>query len=296
MSKRYKFVSATLYLGVVLSAFVGCRRGASGTARNGSANQTTNAQQVETTGPTAVDGGDLRLRYQPPKKRTASTEGHRVGTDSQAIEKLISDLNQRLILPFDISVALVDCESPDAFYDPETREVTICHQLIDNYYELFAKKLKDKVKLDDAVRAATAATFFHELGHALVDAWKIPITGREEDAVDQLSTLVLLEATEDGERMALDGALTFALYADSDGGEKIYWDEHSLDEQRFFDTICLVYGRDEEKYAYLVQDGILPEERALFCSEDYDKVSRAWRQLLAPYLKAPAQSRPKLKS
>ena len=69
----------------------------------------------------------------------------------------------------------------------------------------------------------------------------------EEDAVDQLSTLVLIEATENGEQMALDGALTFKLYADADKSEKIYWDEHSLDEQRYFDTICLVYGHDEEK-------------------------------------------------
>ena len=72
-------------------------------------------------------------------------------------------------------------------------------------------------------------------------------------------------------------------------------DEHSLDEQRFFDTICLVYGHDEEKYAYLVENGTLPEERALFCSEDYEKVNRAWRQLLAPYLKASAEPRPKLR-
>ena len=192
-------------------------------------------------------------------------------------------------------VSFEDCEQPDAFYDPETHQVTLCHQLIDEYYLLFAKKIKDKTKLDDAVRAATAATFFHELGHGLVDAWKIPITGREEDAVDQLSTLVLIERIEGGEQMALDGALSFKLYAGLDKGEKIYWDEHSLDEQRFFDTVCLVYGHDDEKFGYLVDNGTLPEERAVFCTEDYDKVSHAWLQLLKPYLKESAQPRPKLK-
>jgi hypothetical protein len=294
MSKGYKFVLAMLSLSVVLSAFVGCRKSTPGPATNGSANQTPKTQQDGTSSQATVDSGDLRLRYQPRKKRTASSEKHAVGSNPQAIEKLISDLNQRLILPFDIYVVFVDCESPDAFYDPETHEVTLCYQLIDDYYDLFANKRKDKIKLDDAVKAATLATFFHELGHSLIDAWKIPITGREEDAVDQLSTLVLIEATEDGEQMALDGALTFKLYADAAQGEKIYWDEHSLDEQRFFDTICLVYGHDEEKYAYLVKSGTLPEERALICSEEYDKVNRAWRQLLAPYLKTPAKTRQKL--
>ena len=284
-----------LSLSIVLSTFVGCRRSTSGTGQSGSGNETPKPQLVETSSPVAVDKGDLKLRYEARKQVNALTASHTVGTNPQAIEKLISELNQRLILPFDIYVVFKDCELPDAFYDPETHEVTLCYQLIDDYYDLFAKKIKDKTKLDDAVKAATVATFFHELGHSLVDAWKIPITGREEDAVDQLSTLVLIEATEGGEQMALDGALAFKLYADAYKGEKVYWDEHSLDEQRFFDTICLVYGHDEKKYAYLVSNGTLPEERASYCSEDYDKVNRAWRQLLAPYLTVSAQPRPKLK-
>jgi len=40
--------------------------------------------------------------------------------------------------------------------------------------------------------------------------------------------------------MALNGAVSFKLYADLDKGQKkIFWDEHSLDEQRFYDTLCL---------------------------------------------------------
>ena len=294
MWEGYKVVSAMLSLSIVFSAFIGSRQSTAETVDNDSANQTTKTQQVGT-GQTAVDSGDLRLRYQPRKKSSAATENHAVGSNPQVIEKLISDLNKRLKLPFDIYVVFRDCKSPDAFYDPETHEVTICYQLIDDYYDLFAKKLDDKTKLDEAVKAATVATLFHELGHALVDAWKLPITGREEDAVDQLSTLVLIEATENGEQMALEGALTFKLYADAEHGEKIYWDEHSLDEQRFFDTICLVYGHDEKKYDYLVKNGTLPEERALACAEDYERVNRSWRQLLAPYLKVPAQPRRKLR-
>jgi hypothetical protein len=241
-----------------------------------------------------ADKGDLRLRAQPPQK-TSTLQKHRSRANPQVVEKLIADLNQRLILPFDIDVLFEDCEHSDAYYDPETHQILLCYQLVDDYYRLFAKKIKDKTKLEDAVTAATAATFFHELGHGLVDAWKVPITGREEDAVDQLSTLVLIEATEGGEQMALDGALSFKLYADLASGEKkIYWDEHSLDEQRFFDIICLVYGHDDEKFAYLVDNGTLPEERASLCRQDYDRVKGAWGQLLAPYLK-PAQSRAKLK-
>jgi Putative metallopeptidase len=293
MRHSNRFRLAILIISVLIFASSGCRHSSKGPVQSDSANQTANSQTPETTGQVAVDKGDLRLRYQARKNTSASTS---VGSHPQAIEKLISELNQRLSLPFDMDVSFEDCEQPDAYYEPETHQITLCHQLIDDYSYLFAQKIKDKAKREDAVKAATAATFFHELGHGLVDAWKIPTTGREEDAVDQLSTVVLIEATEDGEQMALDGAFSFKLYADlAKGQRKIYWDEHSLDEQRFFDTICLVYGHDEEKFAYLVENGTLPEERAVFCTEDYEKVRSAWRKLLEPYLKQPPLSRPKLK-
>jgi len=236
----------------------------------------------------AEDKGDLKLNYQPRKNVDALIASQSVGTNSQAIEQVIANLNERVALPWDIVISFEDCESPDASYDPETRGLRICYQLIDEYYDLFARKLKDKARLDDAVRGAVASTFFHELGHALVDAWQLPITGKEEDAVDQLSTLVLINHTDKGEQMALDGAVTFALYAELDKNQKkLFWDEHSLDEQRFFDNICLIYGHNREKFAYLVSDGILPEERAELCSQDYPRVARSWRTLLSPYLKKP---------
>lgn len=240
------------------------------------------------------DQGDLKLRYQQRRNIRAGDDRHRVGSNQQAIEKIISDLNNRIAFPFDIYVSFEDCDGPDAFYERETHQVTICHQLIDDYYDLFSRRVKDKDKLDEAVKGATASTFFHELGHALIDVWQLPTTGKEEDAADQLSTLVLINRTEHGEQMALDGALSFKLYANLEKGAlKIYWDEHSLDEQRFYDTICLIYGHDPEKYAYLIKDGELPEERAEMCTEDYPKIARAWQQLLEPYLKQSQSSLPK---
>jgi len=231
----------------------------------------------------AIDKGDLKLSYKPRSKPAPT---HNVGSNPQALEGVIANLNERVALPWDILISFEDCEDPDAFYDPETRYLTLCYQLIDEYYDLFGRKITDKTKLDEAVRGAIASTFFHELGHGLVDAWKVPITGKEEDAVDQLSTLILIKHTQKGEQMALDGAISFKLYADLEKGEKkIYWDEHSLDEQRFYDTICLIYGNDPEKYAYLVKDNTLPEERAELCRQDYPKISNSWHQLLSPFIK-----------
>ncbi|HYY97751.1 MAG TPA: DUF4344 domain-containing metallopeptidase [Pyrinomonadaceae bacterium] len=236
----------------------------------------------------ALDKGDLKLSYQTRRGFRGGDATHRAGGDPQALQKIVADLNDRIALPYDIGVSYEDCEEPGAFYDEEKHQVTLCYQLIDEYYELFSRKVKDRAELDEVVRGAAVSTFFHEFGHALVDAWQLPITGREEDAVDQFSTLVLINETEDGERMALHGALAFERYADlGKGREKILWDEHSLDEQRFYDTICLIYGHDPEKYTYLVADRTLPVERAELCREDYPRAASSWHQLLSPYLKQP---------
>ena len=248
------------------------------------ATQASQPQPSADTNPAAaMDKGDLKLSYQPRSKPAPT---HSVGSNPQALAGVIANLNERVALPWDILISFEDCEDSDAFYDPETRKLTLCYQLIDEYYDLFGRKITDKTKLDEAVRGAVASTFFHELGHGLVDAWKVPITGKEEDAVDQLSTLILINHTQNGEQMALNGAISFKLYADLEKGEKkVFWDEHSLDEQRFYDTICLIYGHEPEKYSYLVKDNTLPEERAELCRQDYPKISNSWRQLLGPFIK-----------
>jgi len=287
MKKRTppKLVLRTLLVLFAFGMLAACERRSSTTPPNGPTNQATQPSQSNQRD---LDKGALKLDYRP---RKSNKSGSVIANDPQVLGQIVANLNEKIALPWDLTISFDDCEEPDAHYDPETRSVTICYQLIDEYNDLFSRKIKDKTKLDNAVRGALASTFFHELGHGLVDAWKLPITGREEDAVDQLSTLVLINHTNNGEPMALDGAVSFRLYADLEKGQaKIYWDEHSLDEQRFYDTICLIYGHAPEKYSYLVKDGTLPAERAELCREDYPKIAASWSKLLSPYLKLQGQS------
>ncbi|UIY28577.1 DUF4344 domain-containing metallopeptidase [Neorhizobium galegae] len=64
-----------------------------------------------------------------------------------------------------------------------------------------------KQQVEDSVEFAFGnALFFlfHEAGHMLVSEFNLPVLGREEDAVDTLSTLLLLEADDE----VFDTALT----------------------------------------------------------------------------------------
>ena len=161
----------------------------------------------------------------------------------------------------------------------------MCYELVILFIEDFAPYVSSLEELDHAILSTALFIFYHELGHALVDVLDLPITGREEDAVDQLSTLVLLSAGEEGREAALTGAVWFGLRASAATGQLPFWDEHSLDEQRFYNILCLVYGSDPESGHYLVEEGLLPQERAIRCPNEYEQMDSSWNQLLSGYLR-----------
>ncbi len=233
------------------------------------------------------DKGDFKVVYHKVKNRKYA-QWQKELQEEKVLEGIVTDLNQTFALPTNVYVTFTECDEVNAFYDPETHKLSICYELIENYYEIFAKHEKSQDALDDAVVGAIIHTFYHELGHALIDIYDLPITGKEEDAVDQLSTFLLTDGTAAGEKAAIDGARAFYLEAqehDTDIDELAYWDEHSLNLQRFYNIICLVYGQNEKKFAYLVKKGVLPEDRAERCAGEYQQVEKAWVTLLAPYIK-----------
>jgi hypothetical protein len=233
------------------------------------------------------DKGDFKVVYYKVKNKEYA-QWQKELQEEKVLEEIVADLNQTFALPADIYVNFSECGEVNAFYDPETRKLSMCYELLENYYEIFAKHEKSEEALDDAVVGAIIHTFYHELGHALIHVYDLPIAGKEEDAVDQLSTFLLTDGTPEGEKAALDGARTFYLEAkqqDTEIDELAYWDEHSLNMQRFYNIICMVYGQNEKKYSYLVKKGILPEARAERCAGEYEQVEKAWTRLLAPYIK-----------
>ena len=131
---------------------------------------------------------------------------------------------------------------------------------------------------------AVMFSFFHEAGHELIDILDIcAAVGREEDSVDQLATLILIAAGDEGISMALSGAHYFKMQQDS-GSKMPFSDEHAFDGQRFYNIMCLIYGSNPDKYQDFVKNGALPAERAARCPDEYRKIQAAWETLLEPHL------------
>ncbi len=237
--------------------------------------------------PAQTPAGKFKVVYLPVKKKEYRAFQEELKKE-RVLEGIVADLNDTFTLPSDVTLTFSQCGQANAFYDPEKQRVTMCFELLESLYDIFRDSEDTEDGLDDAVAGATVFVFFHELGHALVHVLDLPITGKEEDAVDQLSLFLLTDGTDSGEKAALDGARSFALEGPGEGttiDDLPFWDEHSLSQQRFYNIICGIYGQNPDKYAGLVKEKILPKARAGKCEAEYQQIERSWSKLLAPHLR-----------
>jgi hypothetical protein len=129
------------------------------------------------------------------------------------------------------------------------------------------------------------ATFYHEMGHALIDLLELPVLGREEDAADGLSVVLMEEIwLEDSAAEILrSDALSYELMAKEQekGGLDAYFaDEHSLNIQRYYNVVCLFYGANPEVRAGLATELGLPDDRAERCESEYAQASGSWLSVI----------------
>jgi hypothetical protein len=201
------------------------------------------------------------------------------------LQTLARELNATLRVPRPIRLRYAECEEANAYYDPAARRITYCFELIEQIAEDFGARLDDDAELAQAVAGASRFIVLHEAGHALVDVLSLPITGREEDAVDQLSTWLLVGDAA-GDDAVLSAAAAFSINGATRGvAEGDFAGEHSLDEQRFYNMVCWVYGRDPRRHADLIETAGLPAARAAGCGEEYRRLDASWRRLLQGQLR-----------
>jgi hypothetical protein len=232
--------------------------------------------------------GRFKVAYIPVKNKDYK-ELQQLVTSEHLLEEIADDLNKTIALPVDVTLSFGECGEANAFYDPEKQRIIFCYEFLVDLAETYAPHAKTDDELGTKLSGAIMHIFFHELGHALTHVLDLPVTGKEEDAVDQLATVILVESGEDGEKAVLDASIQYLSMYKAQGKNPFtrtqFADEHSLDPQRFYNLLCWVYGHDETKYAYLVNKGYLPKERGVRCADEYEKISKSWGRLLEPYLK-----------
>ena len=210
--------------------------------------------------------------------------------DSAVIAEAVDLINETLVLDKPLAITLSAGEEGPHF-DPEKFEIVIPYGFVTEVEGRFekAKYAETGVSVEEATSDALMHTLFHELAHALIFLYELPVVGKEEDAADGLATVLLIEYFEDGAEIALSAADLFALESEDTGNftNEDFWDEHSLDIQRYYTTLCYVYGSNPSQRSSLKKDIGFSGERAELCEEQYATQVNSWMDLLSPYLRKP---------
>jgi hypothetical protein len=234
----------------------------------------------------ALGDNQASISYNSPAD-ASEQELAQVLKSSGVVEDVVAFINQKIRLSEPLYFMIGGDEGP--LYDPSLNKIFIPYRFVQEVEERFsaAKYSETGVSVADATLDSVMHTLFHELAHALISNYQLPVVGKEEDAADSLASMLLIEYFDNGAEIAISAADLFDLESEEidalEDGD--FWDEHSLDAQRFYSTMCFVYGSNPEQYDSLIKELGLSQERAELCIEEYESIVRSWFTILKPYLK-----------
>lgn len=77
--------------------------------------------------------------------------------------------------------------------------------------------------------------------------------------------------------------MSMAIVYSDDTSHELSWDTHSFSQQRFYNLLCLVYGKHAADPIGTGLADLIPQSRIQWCPEEYDDAIHAWDTLLAEH-------------
>jgi hypothetical protein len=260
--------------------------GADRPTRDDSGGTTTDTSRKSTGDPGPVSAAPTKiskLRHDPePEPIKSDAAVARALPLKRTIEQVLDegvDLIRDYRLPASIQLRSSSCgDQGSARYDSTTHEVELCAEFIEQQYRRSVRD-GDTHPLEQARRVARFAVA-HELGHAVIQIFRLPVLGREEDAADQFAAMLFL--THNRPNPVFGAAREFEHAARNTRVDReVLGDDHALDGQRAANLACWLYGFDADNYYDIGQS--LPALRLVNCAAEYDGMISAWTRLLAQY-------------
>lgn len=213
--------------------------------------------------------------------------------EHQAVEKILKELkpfeamadsyNRKFFFPRDLILVVAETGQVNCWYSPDQHRIYISYELLDFLLKLFRQVEPETQARGDALNTLFFVTL-HEMGHALIGELDIPTTGRDEDAVDDFACLTVHQVGGSARDQALAAAKWFNIMGSRGNNADLpFWDEHSLDLQRFYGILGLMYGANPNRYMFA--EKIVPQRQLKRYINDYPKKLESWERLLGPHFR-----------
>ncbi len=133
-------------------------------------------------------------------------------------------------------------------------------------------------------RDVTLHVVLHELGHALIREFDLPVLGNEETMADAFATHYLTTYLPDRAVAVLEARAT-SLMIEAREVPRAEWPvrgEHDSDARRAFQIAALAIAADPAKYASVAKVVEMSDADLQRASDYGAEIHRAWRRILAP--------------
>ncbi len=241
----------------------------------------------------AKPAGTVRTIYATPTTKDEELAQSLLSAGGTAA--VAKELGKQFRLPFDVKVVVRNTSDTGPYYNPQDHTINLDYAFA-NFVLGQVKAIDPKItdyNLGKNVAAINSFIFMHEFAHLLIDAYNLPITGKEEDAADQLATIFFTDFVKGGPEYAFDAASFFASLAKNPSSLKQadFFDQHSLDQQRAYQIACWIAGSSDASYKHIQGLGLFTDARLQTCPDEYRQVDHAWRTLIRPHLAATAAAK-----
>jgi len=219
------------------------------------------------------------VRYRDPAEADVLGALAQRVDDARLVDSVLAHASEKVGLE-GLSVVFRPCGTANAFYYSRTDRIVLCAELLRDFARLMhAEGNSDALGVSlDALRFTAA----HEIGHAVIARYQLPITGDEEIAADEFAAWLLDQSGEKAELINTDVLfIAQALHEDVTYSQAV--EAHGLAGQRQARLHCWVVVMPD----YQSEDA----ERLGKCMASTARAQRTWATLLAPHrpLRAAAQ-------
>lgn len=230
--------------------------------------------------------GQVRVVWQEPAGEEDAV-GYELLQASET-EEVARALAKAFELPHPLLVRGVNGIGGGPVYNPEDNSITLPYGFAALVLEIESKGNPEisSHELGEQAGAVNSFILAHEFAHALIANFKLPVLGKEEDAADSISTVLLLHVPG-GAEYAADAASFWADFSSRQEPPALadYADVHSLDLQRAFDVLCWVAGSSKVSFEDVAELEVLPESRLESCPSEYAQLVSSIEAELKPHLK-----------
>ena len=258
-----------------------------------------------------LDSGAMRISYEPNPNSNRESAAAQWLHDTMLLEDKAVWVNETFLLPRDVKLTAMACGKANATYRQD--EITICYELVDHLHDMWLELDGDPTYTDTFVLYNMYEIFLHNLGHAILDVYDVPFTGKEETVADQFAALVMSKTPNDADGYAFGHDMLYSvgmyhLYSSHAGNDAEHWTAHDLDMQRFYDISCYLYGTDpiqnhsimhdtlntlyikdlvlDNAITYntgFIKEGKVSEEWVRSCEAEYKQIEHAFDYMLAEH-------------